>query len=63
MWQTKKLDQICWYGLQMKLKFGQGEIKCLQGYQWSKKITLALQPEAYLLVFNKLCASFKYRCW
>lgn len=24
--------------LQMKLKFGQGEIKCLQGYQWSKKL-------------------------
>lgn len=28
-----------------------------------QKITLALQPEAYLLVFNKLRASFKYCCW
>lgn len=57
------LDQTCWYGLLTD------EVEVwTKGNQTpprlpvKQKITLALQPEAYLLVFNKLCASFKYRC-
>lgn len=60
----KKLDQICWYGLLTD------EVEVwARGNQMpprlpaKQKIALVLQPEAYLLVFNKLCASFQYCCW